>query len=91
MEWISVKDRLPENHDRVIICSMNDINYYAYPYNYTDACEMGFYEEGKWFSDTRFDILDEHGTLGKRLILEDKQWCLDNVTHWMPLPKPPRS
>jgi len=90
MKWISVKDRLPNNDDRVIICSMCAINDYCYPYNYEQATEMGFYSQGKWYSDTMFDILDE-SKIGRRIILKDNScWQnLEDVTHWMPLPKQP--
>jgi len=83
MEWINVKDRLPENNDRVIILSLTEINDYSYPYNYNDACEMGFYEKGKWFSETRFDILDH--TKEAPVSWQD----IEGVTHWMPLPDLP--
>lgn len=95
MEWISVKDRLPKNSDRVLICSMNDINDYSYPYNYKDACEMGFYEDGHWYSDTKFDILEQEQMKilkrKKMMPIDAECWfCADGVTHWMPLPEEPR-
>jgi hypothetical protein len=95
MKWISIKDRVPKNNNRVIICSMSAINDYGYPYNYTDACEMGFYEDGKWYSDTKFDILEEKimkiFTRKKMTPIDAECWfCAPDVTHWMPLPKPPK-
>ncbi|MDY6957641.1 MAG: DUF551 domain-containing protein [Halobacteriota archaeon] len=75
--WISVDDDLPQDNGRVIILSLNEINDLNYPYNYEDACEMGFYENGKWHSDTRF------------LAVASSWQALDGVTHWMPLPEPP--
>jgi hypothetical protein len=90
MEWISVKDRLPKNDDRVIMLSKKAINEYCYPYTYLDACEMGFYSDGKWYSDTRFEIIDNSSLeIRKRLTKTYKDWRLDDVTHWMPLPEAP--
>lgn len=58
MEWISVKDRLPENDNMVIIWG-----------------GIGFYMNANWYTLT--------GTSFPRKI----EW---EVTHWMPLPKPPK-
>ena len=58
MDWISVKDRLPEEKQRVIVrCSKV-------------GTTVGWILWGKWMTD-----------LGRG--------CSD-VTHWMPLPKPPK-
>jgi len=95
MKWIRVEDRLPDNVDRVFILALNDINDYCYPYVYNDAVECGFYEGGKWFSDTRFDILDIHkdkATVEQIMKSEGmyRLWGNIDVTHWMPLPVPPQ-
>lgn len=74
MQWISVDDRLPDNNDKVIVCCLSEISDYGYPYDYKDACEMGFYEKDQWYSDN-----------------PDDMDVLDNVTHWMPLPGPPKT
>jgi hypothetical protein len=58
MEWISVKDRLPEKNTTVIVCSI---------------------------SDGHIQIKDFKG--------DEKNWItnyLEKVTHWMPLPEPPK-
>lgn len=59
-EWISVKDRLPEDNKEVLI--------YCGSYH-----ELGWYESNNksWRSDF----------LG---------CCTDDVTHWIPLPEPPK-
>ena len=57
-EWISVKDRLPEGGEIVIICT-----------------EKGFVYAGELIGDTWF--------------LDNDSWTT-NVTHWMPLPQPPK-
>jgi len=87
--WISVKDSVPNDNKRVFICCMDDIDNYCYPYCYEDACEVGFYEDGKWYSDTRFSILDHNGKIGLKMAVDCKNWCDIDVTHWMPLPDKP--
>lgn len=63
-EWISVKDRLPENEDRILVYDLhNDI-------------EFGFFN----MRDKKFKYFDENGYPYEFLY----------VTHWMPLPKPPK-
>ena len=62
-EWISVKDRLPEPWEQVLIYSRHDF------------CESAFYigVPGKWCSTWNHEMLDA-----------------DSVTHWMPMPNPPK-
>lgn len=55
MEWISVKDRLPQDYERVM---------------YFDSRERGFIEIG-YFVSTQTPVPTY-------------------VTHWMPLPEPPK-
>ena len=57
-EWISVKDRLPEKDEIVIICTDNNFIY-----------------AGELIGDTWF--------------LDNDSWTA-TVTHWMPLPQPPK-
>ena len=57
-EWISVKDRLPEDGETVTICT-----------------EKGFVYAGELIGDTWF--------------LDNDSWT-ENVTHWMPMPQPPK-
>lgn len=58
MEWISVKDRLPEYMRPVIVCRKGG------------KVEQGHRDIGDWWK--------VYGTRTK------------NVTHWMPLPEPPK-
>ena len=57
-EWISVKDRLPEKDEIVIICTNENFIY-----------------AGELIGDTWF--------------LDNDSWTA-TVTHWMPLPQPPK-
>ena len=61
MEWISVKDRLPEPFDQVIICR---------PSKGAPRVEAGSLDVNGWWR--------VYGTRTK------------SVTHWMPLPDPPK-
>ena len=57
-EWISVKDKLPEKDEVVIICT-----------------DKNFVYAGDLMGDIWF--------------LDNDSWT-ETVTHWMPLPKPPK-
>jgi hypothetical protein len=62
MEWISVKDRLPDDRSEM----------YLVWYTKTNSWEFAFIEhDGEWD-------------------LPDQGWGGANVTHWMPLPEPPK-
>lgn len=61
-EWISVKDKLPEEY-RIVIC-------------YDDQSER--IKEAE-FHHSRFNVNSQ-----------DNEIILHNVTHWMPLPEPPK-
>ena len=58
MEWISVKDRLPERMQLVIVCRKGG------------KVEQGYRDVGDWWK--------VYGTRTKY------------ITHWMPLPEPPK-
>ena len=62
MEWISVKDRLPDHKTQCI-------GYFEVAYSYGFNINEVFYNDGRWFWD-----LDS----------------IENITHWMPLPEPPK-
>lgn len=61
--WINVKDRLPENMERVLI---------FYKILHRDQ-RVAFYINGGFYDD----------------ITSEENFC-KWVTHWMPLPKPPK-
>jgi len=60
-EWISIKERLPESHDDMLLRDGED-TYYI----------------GWWRKDAESWDSYEHG------------WIRANITHWMPLPEPPK-
>ncbi len=76
-EWISVKDRLPEKQDPVLVyvppCSHNGEEYIGY-------VGMAYYTysvNGGWWGGTDGSV---YGAIG----------IIPNPTHWMPLPEPPK-
>ena len=74
-EWISVKDRLPEESGNYIVCCDDSSCSYGEGIWYSsDVVVVSEYYEGSW-------TWYEGGT----------EWSLENiVTHWMPLPQPPK-
>lgn len=65
-EWISIKERLPEELTEVMVFME------ATP----QGVFMAFLENGKWLD----------GYSGKGIVLMQQEL----VTHWMPLPEPPK-
>ena len=77
MEWISVEDRLPEDVGEVLVCNWNE---------HTDMdCTVAYYQAKRdmWHAST--DMLDAFNYDGGAQINIDQ-----DVTHWMPLPEPPK-
>ena len=76
-EWISVNDRLPEGMDRVLVLFENG--------GIMDAQYEGCIDD-----ESRFGTYREYydpDTLG----FVDGEWIpYECVTHWMPLPQPPK-
>jgi hypothetical protein len=83
VEWISVKNRLPEKEGQYLCASY---------YKTTDSWHTNLY----WFSKDLYkfndlDFSDKKGVSG--FWDSDSEWgCChhENVTHWMPLPEPPK-
>lgn len=84
-EWISVKDRLPEHPGHYLVCT--SINYWH------GGC-MDINENHKYYPSgtpvgydgTTMSVLDCYYDV-------TGQWnrvCDSHVTHWMPLPQPPK-
>lgn len=66
MEWISVKDRLPEHDDYCLVCLGRHI------------VRIGVYKYGHW-----------HYCVGIYMTEPELRPGM-YVTHWMPLPEPPK-
>lgn len=65
-EWISVKDRLPEPQQEVLVSVLNDVLF-------RDIARVGSLDSrGIWRVDTPHEYFHR------------------NITHWMPLPEPPK-
>ena len=74
-EWISVKDRLPEESGNYIVCCDDS------------SCSYG---EGIWYSSDVV-VVSEYYEGSWIWYVGDTEWSLENiVTHWMPLPAPPK-
>ena len=100
MEWISVKDRLPEPETEVLICAVSSSGY--------QTITTAMYEDGSvstdasiWFwTDLDFDYDEESDCYFiPEAWWEDRKYnpydvynnrVDDRVTHWMPLPEPPK-
>lgn len=79
MEWISVKERLPEDKEWVLISGYNWIGSLSAQYQ---AKEERFEPDTDWIEGYDWQV--------QRLYLKESNAKGNNpVTHWMPLPKPP--
>lgn len=80
-EWISVKDRLPEKNGKYLcfrkynVLSGGNIQIYSFAHNLKKVDKYDFrHNKSGWY-----DYDSEYG------------YCeVDNITHWMPLPEPPK-
>ena len=72
MDWISVKDRLPEHGEEVDIFTDILIGYWITDCIFIDPTKYGDNDE-KHFCDENDQIYD-----------------INHVTHWMPIPDPPK-
>ena len=74
-EWISAKDRLPEENDNYLVCCDDS------------GCPM---DEGIWYQ-SGVVVCAEYYKGGWTWCEGSHEWSLDGiVTHWMPLPQPPK-
>lgn len=76
-QWISVKDKLPEKSCQVLCyCAGGSIFNAEYDESIDDDFPIGFWEQ-----------YYDHETYG----WQGEEWNpINDVTHWMPLPEPPK-
>lgn len=102
--WISVKERMPENEQDVIICA--ERRHYSNPNRFIRIVAKAFYTDGKHNTEhTAYawsnDYIDmEYDEENDAYLIPEGWWesveygeefsaVSDFVTHWMPLPEPP--
>ena len=79
-EWISVKDRLPEVGDSYLVVVKYKYDHEK-EYNYdTDVATYYPYDNPSAYIDERWDTYNDWD--------EGQQYL--HITHWMPLPEPPK-
>lgn len=87
-EWISVKDRPPEEAEPVNVTWVNrcPAPYYSKIKNVEQtATAVYFNRKWYWYSNVCVDMLEEYGQNAVDLLDENIE-----ITHWMPLPDPPQ-
>lgn len=85
-EWISVKDRPPEEAEPVNVTWVNHCPAHYYSKNKNvEQTATAVYFGGKWYwySSVCVDMLEEYGRNDVDLLDENIE-----ITHWMQLPKP---
>lgn len=91
MKWISVKDRLPEHHDSILVCDNNKIGSNKKKCMgvavFVDSIKMN---ETLWKSGYGNEAVDVKKHPYYFCSQEVKQHTYNNVTHWIPLPEPPK-
>lgn len=76
-QWINVKDKLPNDHEQVLVHLKGD--------KYTtekSRMEIATFALGDFFLYYQYRDNTTNG-------LFTIPYCVDSVTHWMPLPEPP--
>ena len=79
-EWISVKDRLPDTDGKYLVFEQGTYG--------TDTRTLRFAKDGRKVD--KYDFRREWKNVWYRY---DSEWghiTIDSVTHWMPLPQPPK-
>ena len=84
-EWISVKERLPNEEDDVLIL-VREIEHYGRHHEKRNVYHwqfVGWHVDEKWATTYchGFRYIDDEN--------EKEPRCEHEVTHWMPLPEPP--
>lgn len=100
-EWISVKDRLPENEKTVLACAEMRINGTKHSHvivrafhtdGKTPVCDSSYsweYLECEEWSEEHDDFVVCEGWWESVRYGDEFSAVSDFVTHWMPLPEPP--
>ena len=79
-EWISVKDRLPEEDGKYLVFEQSN--------GRTNTSVLRFAKDAR-----KVDKYDFKGRWKNAWYEYDSEWghyTVNSVTHWMPLPKPPK-
>lgn len=74
MEWISVKDRLPQAYDYVLI--------YAKRPGTGEPCPVGIARHDSTTWEPLESLIGAYSDV-------EWEYDIDEITHWMPLPAPP--
>lgn len=85
-EWISVKERLPNEEDDVLIL-VREIEHYG---RHHEKRKVYYWQYVGWRVDEKWATTYCHGF---RYIDDENEKdprCEHEVTHWMPLPEPPK-
>lgn len=90
-EWISVKDRLPKNRDiwgRYIVCVLcSYFDVFGEPYDDKFVIQANYDSNQKIW---HLDFEDYKEQLNALIDIDDAPVEGHYVTHWMPLPEPPK-
>jgi hypothetical protein len=79
-EWISVKDRLPEEDGQYLVFQKHTYGTYTAVLRFAkDARKVDKYDFHRGWENVWYRYDSEWGYL-----------TIDDVTHWMPLPQPPK-
>ena len=81
MEWVSVEDRLPIDNEHVLL-------------NLSYTSQEIDYDNGERIGDEKIETTIAIGCIRDGMIWiefdEDFTFDLSDITHWMPLPEPPK-
>ncbi len=83
--WISVKERLPNEEDDVLIL-VREIEHYG---RHHEKRKVYYWQFVGWRVDEKWATTYCHGFRYIDDENEKEPRCEHEVTHWMPLPKPP--
>ena len=80
-QWISIDERMPPHHERVL--TFNGL-----------ACHCGFFVEEHTMSSAGWSMCSYNSQDDRYYVptgwYKTKNFSIRGVTHWMPLPEPPK-